>query len=499
MNSVSVPDSARPLVGKAMSHQWRMTINGEMREAQDGATYQSVNPATEEIIASAPAASAADVNRAVSTATEAFAAWRELDVRARSDYVRRLAALVAEHEEELGLLDSLDGGNPITAMRNDVAMAVEVMNIYASWALELGGATIPATSQHLHYTVREPYGVVGRITPYNHPILFAAGRVAAPLIAGNAVVLKAPDQTPFSSLRFGELASEVLPPGVLSVITGSGSEAGDALVRHPDVRRIAFIGSVPTGRAIQRAAAESGVKHVTLELGGKNPMLVFPDADLDRAVHGAVLGMNFHWTGGQSCSSTSRLFVHESVYDEFVPRVVEAVEKVRLGSPLDPTVEMGCMVSKTQYDKVMGYIDLGLEQGAELLTGGGRPEGAEFGRGYWVAPTVFAGVRPDMRLFREEIFGPVLSVVRWNEEAELLAMANDVSYGLTASIWTESLRTAHRVARKVESGYVWINGSSRHFWGTPFGGFKDSGVGREEGIEEILDFTQTKTINVMLD
>jgi 2-formylbenzoate dehydrogenase len=364
--------------------------------------------------------------------------------------------------------------------------------------MELKGETIPASTDHLHYTMREPYGVVARIVPYNHPLMFTAGRSVAPLIAGNCLVVKAPDQTPLSSLRLSELMADVFPPGVLSILTGGGGRAGEAMVRHRDIRRIAFIGSPGTGRAIQRAAAETAVKNVTLELGGKNPMIVFPDADLDAAVKAAVFGMNFHWTGGQSCGSTSRLLLHESLAEQLLPRIIAEVEAIRVGSPMDPATEMGSMVSKAQYDKVMRYIGYGHEDGARLLTGGGRPEGPEFSRGHFIAPTVFADVRPDMRIAQEEIFGPVLSVLTWSEERELIEIANGVEYGLTASIWTRDLATAHRIAGKVEAGFVWINSTSRHFPGAPFGGYKESGVGREEGLEEVLGFTQTKTVNLRL-
>jgi acyl-CoA reductase-like NAD-dependent aldehyde dehydrogenase len=346
--------------------------------------------------------------------------------------------------------------------------------------------------------VRQPYGVVARIVPYNHPLMFSAARSIAPLMAGNTIVVKSPDQTPLSPLRVGELWSEIFPPGVFSILSGRGAVSGDALVRHPDIRRVAFIGSPGTGMLIQRAAAEGSVKNVTLELGGKNPCIVFPDADLDAAVKGAVHGMNFHWTGGQSCGSTSRLLLHESIADEVLPRVVAEIEAIKVGLPMDPGTEMGAMVSAAQYEKVMTYIEYGKEDGAKVLTGGGRPQGAEFEKGYFVAPTLFGDVKPDHRIAQEEIFGPVLSCLIWRDEDELIEICNGVEYGLTTSIWTNDLNTAHRVASKTEAGFVWINSTSRHFPGAPFGGFKNSGVGREEGLEEILSFTQNKTVNLKL-
>lgn len=484
------------LVQQQAARPWRMLIGGELRESMGGKRFASVDPATEQVLAQVPDADERDVELAVQAAEEGFARWRRLAPRERARIVREMARRLLAHEEELGLLDALDSGNPYTAMKGDVRMAAEQMELFADWAMELKGETIPASAEHLHYTLREPFGVVARIIPYNHPILFAASRIAAPLVAGNAVLLKPAEQTPLSALRMGEVVQDLLPPGVLNVLVGRGAELGQAIVRHPRIRRIAFTGSVPTGRAVQRTAAEGGVKVVTLELGGKNPMIVFPDADLDRAAAGAVQGMNFGWCTGQSCGSTSRLLVHESIAEALLERVRALAERLRIGSPLEAATEMGPVVSREQYERVMRYIHLGREQGARLVTGGGRPAGFE--RGYFVAPTLFSEVQPGMAVAQEEIFGPVLSVIRWRDEEEVLRWANDVEYGLTAAVWTRDLQRAHRVAREIEAGYVWINGSSRHFWGTPFGGYKNSGVGREEGLEELLSYTQIKTVHVML-
>jgi aldehyde dehydrogenase (NAD+)/betaine-aldehyde dehydrogenase len=317
------------------------------------------------------------------------------------------------------------------------------------------------------------------------------------LVAGNSVVLKPSEHSPLSTLYFAGLIKDLVPPGVLNVVTGLGQTAGDALVRHPRVKRLAFTGSVPTGLAIQSAAAETAVKYVTLELGGKNPMIVFPDADVPKALHSAIRGMNFGWQG-QSCGSTSRLFLHRSLYDEGLEVLKTAIEALRIGDPRDHASDVGPINSAGQYARDCAYVESAKEQGARLVVGGGRPPGAEFDKGYWLEPTVFADVQPSMRIFREEIFGPVLSVIPWGDQDEVLSMANDSEYGLTAAVWTTSLRTAMTMVRELEAGYVWVNGSGAHFPGTPFGGKKNSGVGTEEGLEDVLSYTENKTVHIVM-
>jgi acyl-CoA reductase-like NAD-dependent aldehyde dehydrogenase len=337
---------------------------------------------------------------------------------------------------------------------------------------------------------------VGRIVPFNHPIMFAASRLAAPLAAGNTVVLKCADQTPLSALEMSHDLQEVFPAGVVNVVNGTGPAAGAPLVRHPDVRRVAFTGSVEVGRQILRDAAD-GLKTVSLELGGKNPMIVFPDVDLDKAVASAFQGMNYSWQG-QSCGSTSRLFVHADIHDAFLARLTERVKAIRMGMPTDDASEMGCLVSKRQFEKVMSYIEIGKQEGAKLVTGGGRPPNPELARGHFVEPTIFDQVTYRMRLAQEEIFGPVESVIPWRGAGELAEMANSVFYGLTASIWSRDFPTAYRLAQEFEAGFIWINDSSRHFQGVPFGGYKQSGLGREECLAELLGYTQIKSVNVNL-
>jgi betaine-aldehyde dehydrogenase len=342
--------------------------------------------------------------------------------------------------------------------------------------------------------VREPRGVVARIIPFNHPFMFCAGKSAAPLAAGNAVIIKPPEQAPLSALRLAELIGGMLPAGVFNVIPG-GREVGAALTSHPQIDMVALIGSVPTGRAVMRAAADT-IKPVLLELGGKNALIAFADADPDEVATAVVGGMNFTWCG-QSCGSTSRAFIHEKIYDAVVERIKTKIKAFKPGIPTDPNTTMGAIVSKVQYDRVMNYVDVSKQEGAELISGGKRPDDASLDKGFYIEPTVFA-VTPNNRIAREEIFGPVLGVFKWSDEATMLSEVNAVEYGLSCSIWTNDLNAAHRTAMNVEAGFVWVNEVGKHFLGAPFGGYKQSGIGREECFEEMLAFTQEKNIHLRL-
>jgi len=481
------------LVGKE-----RMLIGGDWVQARSDQSFPTHDPATEEKLCETALAGEEDVESAVQAAAGAFAGWRKLDPFERAQKVSALARALREHAEDFALLDAVDSGNPVTAMKGDVLMAASIMDYFAGLAGELKGQILPGKEGMLHTVFQEPFGVVARIVPFNHPIFFAACKIAAPLVAGNTLILKPAEQTPLSALEMGKYIREIFPPGVINIVTGDGPLTGAALVKHPKIKRIALTGGVDTGRAVMKLSAEGGIKQITLELGGKNPMIVFPDVELDKAVESAVVGMNFHWCQGQSCGSTSRLFLHKKIHDEFLQRLIERAGRIKIGQPLDPETEMGCLASKDQYDKTFRYIDVGKKDGARLAAGGGRPEGASFAKGYFVKPTIFDGVDMSMRIAREEIFGPVLSVFSWEDYDDVVEQANQVDYGLTASIWSRDLQLAYRTAERIEAGYIWINGSSRHFLGVPFGGFKQSGIGREESVEELLSYVQTKAVNAAL-
>lgn len=479
-----------------------MLIAGAMTMGDGGAQGEwipSLNPATGAVVGRVPAATAVDVERAVAAAAEAQPLWAQRSVWERAGLLRKLATGIRQRGAEILQLESRDTGNTLNKLRVDVEIAAGYLEYFAGLGSEMKGESIPASANGLHFTLREPYGVVARIVPFNHPFMFAAAHLAAPLMAGNAVVVKTPETSPLSGSVLGELCCEYLPAGLVNIIHGHGARAGDALVRHPEVRRIGFTGSVPTGLAIQRAAAEVGVKHVSLELGGKNPLIAFADAKLERVVEMAIAGMNFSWAG-QSCGSTSRLLLHESIYDTVVEQLAARMSTLRLGDPLDLQSEMGPVNSLRQYERVMAFINEAKALGARVCAGGGRPTGEEFSqgvfaRGYWIAPTLFADVDPRMRIARDEIFGPVVCAMKFKDEAEALAMANDSSLGLTASVWTQDLGRAKRMAKGIAAGTVWLNGAGQHFVGTPFGGWKDSGLGGEECLDELLSYTQIKTVH----
>ena len=469
----------------------QMYIGGEWVSSSDEAVLESVDPTTEEVVARFPDATAADVDRAVETALKASRQWRAMPPAERGDLLLRLANHLEEHADELAEIDTVDVGNPLTAMRNDVAGGCREMRMFAGLATELKGGSSVNGSEQFAYGLLEPYGVVGRIIPFNHPFKFAAGKSASALVAGNCVILKPPEQASLSAIRLAQLSQQFLPPGVFNVVTGQGRRAGAAIAEHPRIPRVAFTGSVPTGRAVLRAGAEH-IKHISLELGGKNPMILFPDVSVDEAARAAVRGMNFARSQGQSCQSTSRVYVHQDILSEFTDKLLSQVGDLAVGDPLDEATDMGPLAFRAHYERVLEYIRVGLEEGATLLTGGK----SERERGYFVNPVVFGDVTQEMRIAREEIFGPVMSIIVWSKIDEVTTLANDTEFGLTAAIWTNDLKAAHRMARELEVGYVWINGAAKRVPGTPFGGFKLSGLGKESSLEEVLSYCRTKTVAV---
>lgn len=471
----------------------RMLIGGKLVESESGRWLDSHSPADLSALGRVPDGTAKDVEMAVDAAVAAQPAWAALPVAERVAALHRFAENILARTDAFAELESLDTGNTYGPMRGDVLQAANHVRFYAGLAHEIKGETFPATNGGLHMSIRVPYGVVARIVPFNHPLLFAASRIAPVVLTGNAIVVKPAEQSPLSAALIAEMCAEIFPAGIVNIVTG-GRETGEALVRDPRVKRIAFIGSPQSGRAIQRAAAESAVKNVTLELGGKNPLLGFPDADPEKIANAAVSGMNFGWQG-QSCGSMSRILLHEEIHDAVLDRIVAKVKSLKLGHPLDPTTEMGPVNSKAQYDKVMHYVEAGKADGATLLAGGKRPTGPEFDKGYWVEPTVFGDVDASMRIAREEIFGPVMSVLKFKDEDDAVAKANAIDLGLTASIWTNDVNRILRLVRRIDAGYIWVNGVSAHYRGVPFGGMKNSGVGREEGLEEMLSYTETRAIN----
>lgn len=477
----------------------KLLIDGELVESHSGERFETKNPATGERLTTIPRGTEHDIDRAVSAAAAAQEGWYwETTPKERGETLFEFAELLRENGDRLGTIDAADSGNPYGEMKSDAAMAADIVEYFAGVATEIKGDTIPVSNDNLNYTLEQPYGVVGRIVAYNHPLLFGASKIAAPLIAGNGVVVKPPEQDSTSVLELGRLIAEnnVFPDGLVNIVSGFGEEVGSPLVEHGDVRKVGFVGSAQTGSLIQKQAADT-ITDVILELGGKNPAIVYPDADLEAAVDGVTGGLNLTWCG-QSCGSISRLFLHESQYEEGIELLTERMESIEPGNPLDPETEMGCLVSQDQYDKVHKYVDLAADSDARVVTGGGHPEGDAFEDGYFVEPTLVADVTPDMRIAQEEVFGPMLFVFEWSDEQEVLEMANDVEYGLTASIWTNDVSRVHSTAERIEAGYVWVNNAGPHFLGVPFGGWKQSGTGREEALDEVFEFTQTKNVNVQL-
>jgi acyl-CoA reductase-like NAD-dependent aldehyde dehydrogenase len=471
-------------------------IDGRLVDGPGEGEFDVFNPATGEVLARLQEAGTTGVQSAVDAGLRAFPSWRRTPARDRAAVINALADRIESRADELARLDAIDTGNPITAMRGDLAKGVRLLREAAGLALEVTGLTYPLPG--LHFTRREPWGVVGRLVTFNHPAMFTCARLGAALVAGNCVVIKPSELAPLSALAIGELTAALVPDGVVSVVAG-GPATGAAIVSHPDIRRISFTGSTSTALRIQGAAAASDhIKTLTFELGGKNPILVFPDVDIDEASQAIVRGMNFTRVQGQSCGSTSRLIIHRSIAEPVLERVSELVARIRIGPPLDPTTEMGSMISPRAKERCLDVVGRGVTAGATVMTGGGTPSGEQLRLGSFVEPTVMDGVTPDSELAREEIFGPVLVALRFDDEGEALALANEGDYGLTAAVWTNDVDRAFRVSDAVDAGYVWINDVETRYPAVPFGGWKDSGVGAEHGLEEILSMTRLKAFNLRI-
>jgi aldehyde dehydrogenase (NAD+) len=473
----------------------RLLINNRWVPSESGKTFATINPSTGEEICQVAEADAADVDKAVKAARAAFEGpWRKMRASERGRLLYRLADLIEANADELARLETLDNGKPLSiAKAVDVAKTVACYRYFAGWADKVQGKTIPIDGDFFCYTRHEPVGVVGQIIPWNYPMLMQSWKLAPALATGNTVVMKPAEQTPLSALRVGELLLEAgYPEGVVNILPGFGPTAGAALSRHMDVDKVAFTGSTEVGRLIMTAAAQSNLKRVTLELGGKSPNIIFADTDLDAAVEGAHMGIFVNQ--GQSCCAGSRVFVEEKIYQQFVEKSVARAAKRRVGDPLDPTTDQGPQVDQSQFDRIMGYIESGRTEGATLACGGERVGN----RGYFIRPTVFADVQDDMTIAQEEIFGPVMSVIAFKDVDEVIARANKTDYGLAAGVWTNDIKKAHAVANGVRAGTVWVN--CYHVLDTraPFGGFKQSGMGRELGEYALHEYTEVKTVTLKL-
>ncbi|HEY3246525.1 MAG TPA: aldehyde dehydrogenase family protein [Phycisphaerae bacterium] len=475
----------------------KLLINGEWCNSASGKTFETINPATGDTIAQVAESDAPDVDRTVKAARAAFepgSKWRKWSASRRGQVLNKLADLIEQNADELARLESLDNGKPYKdASTADVPLTIACYRYYAGWTDKIHGKTIPINGPFFCYTLHEPVGVVGQIIPWNFPLLMQAWKLAPALACGNTVILKPAEQTPLSALRVGELILEAgFPPGVVNILPGYGPTAGAAIAKHMDVDKVAFTGSTEVGHLIMENAAKSNLKRITLELGGKSPNIVFADADLDQAVEGAHFALFFNQ--GQCCCAGSRLFVEEKVYDQFVEKSVARAKKRKVGDPFAADTEQGPQVDKDQFNKVMSYIEAGKREGAKLLTGGGRAGD----RGFFVEPTVFADVKDEMKIAQEEIFGPVMSIIKFKDINDVIKRANQTMYGLAAAVWTRDITKAHAVANGVRAGTVWVNCYDVFDAAAPFGGFKQSGIGRELGEYGLQQYTEVKTVTIKL-
>lgn len=474
--------------------QRKMLIDGKFHDALSGKTFATVNPANEEKIAEVPYAGKEDVDIAVKAASHAFTegAWPKMDARDRGRLLYKLADLIEKNIDELAALESLDNGKPIRESRNaDLPLVIDCLRYYAGWADKIQGEVVPVRGKHFCYTKREPVGVVGQIIPWNFPMLMVAWKWAPALAAGCTIVMKPAEQTPLSCLRMGELAMEAgFPPGVINIITGFG-DTGSAMVKHPGIDKIAFTGHTDTAKIIMKEASDT-LKRLTFELGGKSPNIVFADANLTEAAAGAFLGI--YLNQGQCCCAGSRLFVEEKAHDMVVDVLQKKAAAHRVGDPFDVATEQGPQIDKDQFNKIMHYIDAGKKQGAKCLAGGER----QGDKGFFIKPTIFTDAKDDMDIMKEEIFGPVLSITKFKDMSEVIKRANATNYGLAAAVWTQDINKAHSIADAVRAGTVWVNCYDAFDAAAPFGGFKQSGQGRELGAKGLDGYTETKTVVVKL-
>ena len=473
----------------------KLFIDGKWVDSVSGKTFDTLNPATEEVITSIAEGDSADIDLAVTAARKAFedGLWGKTDARERGRILLRVMDLIDKNKDELALLETLDNGKPISETTNaDLPLVIDCLLYYAGWADKIHGETIPVRGEFFNYTLREPVGVVGQIIPWNFPLLMAAWKIAPAIACGNTVVLKPAEQTPLTALRLGEICQEAgLPDGVLNIVPGYGPTAGAALAEHMDVDKIAFTGEYTTGRIIMQAASKN-LKRVSLELGGKSPNIVFADSDIDSAVAGAMTGIFFNQ--GEVCCAGSRLFLERSIHDEFVDKLSSRASSLSVGNPEDAGTQMGAQVSKEQFDKILGYIDTGKQEGAKLVTGGERCGE----KGYFIRPTIFDAVDNNMKIAREEIFGPVVSAITFDDVDDMVRQSNLSIYGLAAAVWTRDIKKAHRLARDLKAGTIWINTYNSFDAASPFGGFKQSGFGRELGIHALELYTQVKSVWINL-
>lgn len=493
--SASLPEILPALEDCLPTHNG-LFYNGDWHEPIDGQYVETLNPGNGKVITQVAFAGTKDTVAALEAAQKAFPSWRAVPPLQRGKLLKKAADIIRDHAVELAMLDAANIGSPIAIMINDAHTAAEYLDFFAGLIPAVVGETNNLGDATFNYTVREPLGVVARIVASNHPLMFTGTKIGPALAMGNTLVIKTPEQAPLSALRLLELVGEIFPPGVLNILSG-GIDCGTILSTHPIVSKVTLIGSLSTGRAIQRAAADT-LKKTVFELGGKNSIIGYPDADIDRLVDGVVRGMNWGWCG-QSCGSTSRAFLHESIHDQVLDLFrVKLQQSYQPGNPLHPATTMGSLVSKAAQDRVLRYIDIGKKEGARLVLGGQPPDTDDTRSGFFILPTIFADVEQSMTIAKEEIFGPVLSVLKWTSEDDLYEQVNSVEYGLSAAVFTSDIATAHKAVRNIEAGTVWVNTSATHFLGMPWGGYKQSGIGREDCFEEMVEMTQRKTVHLKL-